>query len=82
MMYKYYFKAIQCHKWYSNFMRACDLGIDDAGISVEISFVTDQKPTKENKEKIIKILEKTKEEKSLETCFVNVKFIRCEVLEV
>ena len=61
-------------------MRACDLGIEDVGINVDISFVTDKKPTKKNIEKVIKIFEKTKEEKSLEAYFTNVKFVRAEII--
>lgn len=78
--YKWHLSAIKCNRFYSDFMRACDLGVEDVGINVDISFVTDKKPTKKNVEKIIKIFEKTKEEKSLEAYFTNVKFVRAEII--
>ena len=55
-------------------------GVSDIGISVEISFITDKEPTKENIEKIEKLLESSKEEKSLSSYYANVKFIRAEVV--
>mgnify|MGYP007012026354 CR=1 FL=1 len=54
-------------------------GISDVGINVEISFITDKKPTKDNIEKIEKLLESSKEEKSSSSYYANVKFIRAEV---
>lgn len=80
MEYKYYFSAIQGNRFYSNFMRACDLGIEDVGLQIEISFITDKEPTKENIDKIEKLLNSTKEEKSLSSYYRNVKFIRAEVV--
>ena len=55
-------------------------GVSDIGINVEISFITDEEPTKENIEKIEKLLESSKEEKSLSSYYANVKFIRAEVV--
>jgi hypothetical protein len=54
-------------------------GISDVGINVEISFITDKKPTKDNIEKIEKLLESSKAEKSLSSYYTNVKFTRAEV---
>lgn len=54
-------------------------GVSDIGINVEISFITDKEPTKENIEKIEKLLESSKEEKSLSSYYASVKFIRAEV---
>ena len=47
MSYKVYLDAIQCKRDISHFMRACDLGISDVGVPVNISFTTEQKPTDE-----------------------------------
>ena len=47
---------------------------------VEISFVTGKEPTKENIDKIEKLLESSKDEKNLSSYFVNVKFIRAEIV--
>mgnify|MGYP006990038909 FL=1 len=55
-------------------------GIESVGVNVLISFVTDKEPTKENIEKIEKLLESSKEEKSLSSYYATVKFIRAEVL--
>lgn len=80
MKYKYYLSAIQCNRFYSNIMRSFDLGIEDVGLKGEISFITDKKPIKENIDKIEKLLNSTKEEKSLSSYYRNVKFIRVEVI--
>ena len=55
-------------------------GVNDIGINIEISFITDKEPTKENIEKIEKLLESSKEEKSLSSYYAKVKFIRAEVV--
>lgn len=55
-------------------------GIDDVGVNIQISFVTDKEPTKENIEKIEKLLESSREGKSLSSYYRNVKFIRAEVV--
>ena len=55
-------------------------GVSDIGINVEISFITDKEPTKENIEKIEKLLESSKEEKSLSSYYASVKLIRAEVV--
>lgn len=80
MKYKYFLSALQCNRLYSNFMRSCDCGISDVGTRVEISFITDKEPTKENIEKIEKLLESSKEEISLSSYYATVKFIRAEVV--
>lgn len=80
MQYKYYLSAIQCNRFCSNFMRSCDLGIEDVGVNIQISFITDKEPTKENTEKIEKLLNSSKEEKSLSSYYRNVKFIKAEVI--
>lgn len=81
MKYRYYLTAIQCNRLYSNCMRNCDLGIDEIGVSVQISFITDKQPNNENIEKIKKLLESTKNEKKLESYYTNVKFISAEIVE-
>lgn len=55
-------------------------GIDDVGVNIQISFVTEKEPTKENIEKIEKLLESSKAEKSLSSYYINVKFVRAEVI--
>lgn len=80
MKYKYFLSAIQCNRLYSDFMRICDLGIDSVGVRIEISFVTGKEPTKDNINKIEKLLESSKDEKSLSSYYANVKFIRAEVI--
>lgn len=80
MKYKYFLSAIQCNRLYSNFMKSCGLGIEDVGVNIEISFITDKEPNIENTNKIEKLLESSKEEKSLSSYYRNVKFIRAEVV--
>ena len=80
MKYRYFLSAIQCNRLYSNFMKSCGLGIEDVGVNIEISFITDKEPNIENTNKIEKLLESSKEEKSLSSYYRNVKFIRAEVV--
>ena len=54
-------------------------GIEAVGVNVSISFVTNKEPNKENIEKIEKLLESSKDEKSLSSYYTNVKFTRAEV---
>ena len=74
MKYKYYLSAIKCNRI------LCDLGITDFGIKIQISFITTKEPTKKNIKKIEKLLESTKNEKKLKSYYINVKFIRAEVV--
>ena len=78
--YKVYLSAIKCNRFYSNFMRACDLGIDDIGVRVEISFTMEQEPTKEIIGKIIFVHEQAKYNRDLTEYFINVKLNRIEVI--
>lgn len=78
--YKVYLSAIKCNRFYSNFMRACDLGIDDVGVKVEISFIIEQEPTKEVIDKIIFAHEQAKYNRDLTEYFINVKLNRIEVI--
>ena len=80
MKYRYFLSAIQCNRLYSNFMKSCGLGIEDVGVNIEISFITDKEPNMENTNKIEKLLESSKEEKCLSSYYRNVKFIRAEVI--
>lgn len=80
MKYRYYLIAIQCNRLYSNFMKMCGLGIEDVGVNIQISFITDKEPTKENIDKVERLLNSTKEEKSLSSYFRNAKFMRVEVV--
>lgn len=80
MKYRYLLSAIQCNRLYSNFMKSCGLGIEDVGVNIEISFITDKEPNKENTNKIEILLESSKEEKSLSSYYRNVKFIKAEVI--
>ena len=58
----------------------CSSPSETIAVNVLISFATDKEPTKENIEKIEKLLESSKEEKSLSSYYANVKFIRAEVV--
>ena len=78
--YKVYLSAIKCNRFYSNFMRACDLGIDDVGVKVEISFTIEQEPTKEVIDKIIFAHEQAKYNRDLTEYFINVKLNRIELI--
>lgn len=80
MKYKYYLTAIQCNRLYSNFMKNCGLGIDDVGVQVKISFITDKEPNKENIKKIEELLESSKNEKKLGAYYRNVKFAKAEIV--
>lgn len=80
MKYRYFLSALECDRFYSNFMKACDLGIEHVGIPIEISFVTDKKPTEANKNMIEKILEETIKNKKLDRYYTQVKFLRAEVV--
>lgn len=81
MKHKLVFDVIQCDRFCSNFIRNCDLGIDHYGVAGKISFTTETEPTDEYIEKMIKQIEKTKEEKSLEKYFVDVKLNRIELVK-
>ena len=80
MEYKLFFTALMCNRFCSKFMKMCDLGVEDVGVEVVISFITSEKPTKEYIDKIIKIHESTKDYKELEKYFANVKLDRIEVV--
>ena len=79
MKYRYFFRAVQCNRVYSDFIKSCDLGISEIGVNIGISFVTDKEPTKENIKKIEDLLNSTKDEKSLSSYYTNVKCDRVEM---
>ncbi len=82
MWYKYYFSIIQCNRFFSDFMRACDLGgIEDVGVRAELSFTTKEKPTKEYIEMMENVINSTKENKELNYYYTYAKYIRCEVID-
>lgn len=81
MKYKIYLDAIQCDRLCCDFIRSCDLGIEEYGISVIISFCIDQEPTEELIQKIIECHLKSKENKELRSYFTNVKLNRIELLK-
>lgn len=80
MKYKIYLDAIKCDRLCCNFIRSCDLGIEEYGIPVIISFYMEEQPTKEIIDKIIDCHLKSREEKSLRNYFSNVKLNRVEVV--
>ena len=80
MTYKYYFNAILCDKFCCNFIRGCDLDIDEYGKAITISFKTNTMPTKKNIDKIEKLLNSTKNEKSLDKYYANAKFEKAEII--
>jgi hypothetical protein len=61
-------------------MKSCGLGIEDVGVPIEISFITDTEPKKDNINKIEKLLNSTQKEKKLGAYYRNVKFIKAEVV--
>lgn len=80
MEYKLFFTAIMCNRLCGKFMKMCDLGVEDVGVEVDMSFTTTTEPTKEYINKIILVLESTKYYKELEKYFANVKLDRIEVV--
>lgn len=80
MKYRIYLNALKCNRIYSNFIKNCDLGIDDIGLPVTISFSIDVEPTPEIIKKIIECHTKSKENKELDFYFANVKLNRIEVI--
>lgn len=81
MKYKLFFDVVLCDRLYSNFMRGCDLGIEEVGTSGTVSFTTSEEPTEEYIEKMIKHLESTKQHKELEIYYACVKHTRTEMVE-
>lgn len=77
--YKIYLNAIICNRFYSNFIKKFDLGIDEYGQNVEICLTTDTEPTQKIIDNIIKGLSKSKDEKNLDEYYSNIKFNRVEV---
>lgn len=80
MKYKIYLDAILCDRFCCNFIRSCDLGIDEYGVPVIISFTMDKEPTDEIIQKIIDGHLRSREEKSLREYYINVKLNRIELL--
>lgn len=78
--YKVYLDAIKCNRMYSSFIRNCDLGIEEFGVPISISFTIEQEPTKEVIDKIIEVHNSTKEHKELDWYFSNVKLNRIELI--
>ena len=78
--YKIYLNALQCNRFYCNFIRSCDLGIDYYGVPIEISFTTNKEPTKEFIQKIIELLETSKNEQKLEWFFSDIKLKKVELV--
>lgn len=78
--YKYTYKAVICDRFCSNFMEKCDLGITDVGVKGNISFVSQIEPTKESIENFRKLIEKSKEEKSLDKYYANVEYIEAKII--
>lgn len=81
MQYKYIFSAIQCDKFISKFMRACDVGVDDVGIVVQISFLSNKQLTDEQVKKTIESFESSKDNKELEKYLTSVKLKSIELIE-
>lgn len=79
MKYKIFLDALVCEKFISNFMKKCDVGVEDVGIKVQISFETETQPTQELIDEIIAKHEATKNDKTLCHYFSNVKLNRIEL---
>lgn len=78
--YKIYLSALQCNRFYCNFIRSCDLGIDYYGVLVEISFTTSEEPTKEFIQKVVSLLETSKNEQKLEWYFSDIELRKVELV--
>ena len=78
MKYRYYLSAIQHNRDNSKFVKNCDLHIEDIGIDVKISFITDKEPMKRNIDKIIQFFENTCNNKNLSIYYTNVELIKVE----
>ncbi len=80
MKYKIYLDDILWDRFCRNIFCICYLGIEEYGTPVIISFTIDEEPTKELIDKIIELLLKSKEEKSLKSYFADVKLNRIELM--
>lgn len=80
MDYKIVLNATMCDRFTSNFMKACDLGIENVGVPVKISITIENEPTDEIIQKIIAQHLKTKENKSLDKYFDNISLNRIELV--
>lgn len=78
MKYKYHLLGVQHNRDNSKFVENCDLHIEDIGISVKISFITDKEPMKSNIDKIIQAFENTRNNENLSTYYTNVELIKVE----
>ena len=81
MDYKIVLNAKMCDRFTSNFMKACDLGIENVGVPVKISITIENEPTEEIIEKIINQHLKTKENKLLDKYFDNISLDRIELVK-
>lgn len=79
MKFRLYFDVVLCSKFTSNLMRVCQLP-QDIGVNMEVTMDTEENPTKEYIDKIVKVLESTKEQKELKHYYTGVKHIKTEVL--
>lgn len=82
MIYKVYLEALLCDKWQCNFIKNCDLGITEFGKNITISFTTEEEPTTDKLQNVIKILLSTRDNKDFEQYYSNVSVKRIEMLEV
>lgn len=80
MQYKYIFSALQCDKFISKFVSACGVGVNDVGIGVQISFLSDKQLTDEQIKKTIECFESSKDNKELEKYLTSVKLKSIELL--
>lgn len=78
--YKYIYNVIICDRFCSNFMQKCDLGVTDVGVEAKVSFISQIKPTKESIENFKNLIEKSKEEKSLDKYYTNVKYVEANII--
>lgn len=80
MKYKIYLDAILCDRNCCKLIKAFDLGIEEYGVPVTISFNLNQEPTKEIIEKIIEKHKESKDNKELKKYFTNIKLNRIETI--
>lgn len=78
MKYRYHLLATQHNRDNSEFVKNCEVHIEDIGINVKISFITDKEPMKSNIDKIIQVFENTRNNENLSTYYTAVELLKVE----
>lgn len=77
--YKLIFDTTLCDKGLCRFMEAADLGINAVGKKMTATITTTTEPTDEYIEKVISIIEGTKDEETIKQFCVGTKLNRIEI---